>query len=160
MLSDIRRLQVDPSTVEEPLGLDRILLDGVSGPDYWTGLLDRVTGPHQDHNQSPKSCFTSHFFTESEIELIHPAAFFPLRQAALPPLRRAPPSYLAASAFVNDFKERVNRAEHPGRRYPGGAPQYGSGRYVAQCTFSFSFSPLFFFLSFIRSLLVLFNVPT
>lgn len=42
VLSDNRRLQVDPSTVEEPLGLDRILLDGVSGPDYWTGLLDHT----------------------------------------------------------------------------------------------------------------------
>lgn len=143
VLSDIRRLQVDPSAAEEPLGLDHILwtgsVDQITGPDHWTGSLDhtKTTIGLQVLLYKPL------FQRVREIELIHPAAFFPPRLAALPPLRRAPPSYLAASAFVNDFKERVNRAEHPGRRYPGGAPHYGSGRYVAQCTFSFSFSPLF-----------------
>lgn len=115
-------------------------VDQITGLGYWTGLLDHTKTTISLQNPALQATF----LTESEIELIHPAAFFPLRQAALPPLRRAPPSYLAASAFVNDFKERVNRTEHPGRRYPGGAPQYGSGRYVAQCTFSFSFSPPFF----------------
>lgn len=113
----------------------------------WTGSVDHTKTTINLQNPALQATFSQ---SQRQNSSIQPPFLLSDRQlcrlcAALPP------SYLAASAFVNDFKERVNRAEHPGRRCPGGAPQYGSGRYVAQCTFSFSFSPLFFssFLSFV-----------
>lgn len=125
------------------------------GHIFWTG---QRTGS-LDHNETTITVQVLPYkplFTDSEIELIHPAGFFPpSRQATLPPLRCSPSSYLTASAFVNDFKGRVNGAEHPGRRYPEGVRYASAGRYVAHCTFSSSL----FFLSFMHSFWCLLMCP-
>lgn len=131
-------------------------------------LLVRVTGLHLRPPSFSKFCLTICFFHLVRDETsLYSLLFFPPDKQPCPPPNPLPhththtlfPPYLAASAFVNGFKGRVNRAEHPGRRYVGGARYSGAGRYVARCTFSVPFLLLFSFFLFKRPFQCLLMCP-